>query len=618
MVTFREHIRTWVSPRNILASLLPAVVAAGVMVLCDAIDGNGYFAFSHTVRHALLLTGGMTLLFLLLLAVAPYARLPQKEKRGGDSRDADKARWYSRHAVLVETGIIFLCWLPWLIALYPANFLGDTLISIGWFTGTVDGAGNFLSDHNPILTVALFGGLAELGKLLHHVGLVFFVFVLVQAVCTCYAFARAVQYAYTEFGLRKVARNLALGFYALCPLFPVWCTYLSKDALFSPLFVLWCVHFVELVRTSGRSMASSREAVVFSLLTIAACLTKKLGIYILLPSIFIALICCAISRGGSDAFEGNVAHDGGVACSGAHGEGKTSGTSRVPVMRNVIISFVASAAVLLVLVPHVLLPILHVQPTERYETYSVQLQQTARYVADHPDDITPEEWSAIDRLLDGSDLSTRWVWYISDPVKYRISEPTDAYSDWLKAYLAEGLRHPLSYVQSYVALESGFGKSDLQIAVQMDSSFMSAYDASDIPDAYMSTGWSLKTGEMAERIYTKLASLPIVGLAHRCVVYTLVIPGFYVAALLASRRKKAWMWLIAVPFALTELGLWISPISITVLGSRYFLPLLYCGPWLFLLSMAMYASGSPADGESYGDDAPSKSASQASLSAAEA
>lgn len=612
MVTFREHIRTWVSPRNILASLLPAVVAAGVMVLCDAIDGNGYFAFSHTVRHALLLTGGMTLLFLLLLAVAPYTRLPQKEKRDGDSRDANKVRWYSRHAVWVETGIIFLCWLPWLIALYPANFLGDTLISIGWFTGTVDGTGNFLSDHNPILTVALFGGLAELGKLLHHVGLVFFAFVLVQAVCTCYAFARAVQYVYTEFGLRKVARNLVLGFYAVCPLFPVWCTYLSKDALFAPLFVLWCVHFGELVRTSWRSMASSRETVVFSLLTIAACLTKKLGVYILLPSLFIALICCAVSQNKSDALE-----DDGARSSARDGR-EIPGTFRVSAMRNVIISFVASAAVLLVLVPHVLLPILHVKPTERYETFSVQLQQTARYVADHPDDITPEEWSAIDRLLDGSDLSTRWVWYISDPVKYRISEPTDAYSDWLKAYLAEGLRHPLSYVQSYVALESGFGKSHLPVAVQMDSSFMSAYDGSDIPDAYISTGWSLKAGETAEQIYTKLSSLPIVELAHRCVVYTLIIPGFYVAALLASRRKKAWMWLIALPFALTELGLWVSPISITVLGSRYFLPLLYCGPWLFLLSMAMYASGLPADGESDGDDAPSKSASQASLSATEA
>lgn len=554
--------RITLSTRQCILAFIFASITGVIMSLCDAIDVHGYFNFNHAFGHTILLIGILTAVFVSLTLIGP---LIVSGKKASDARTTENL---SIRSVLLYTLIIFACWLPWLVALYPANFLGDTLISIGWFTGLLDGKPNMLSDHNPIFTVLLFGSLAQLGKIVHNTGLVFFVFVLIQAAVSATSFAISVEYLYKYTEVTKVFRNILITFYAICPLFPVWSTFIAKDTLFAPIFLLWLLYFIEIIRSDGKILSSTVHTFIFTFLTIYACLVKKLGTYILIPSIIAAIVYLFI-------------HNSKI---------HTSNKLDISVsLRNIVISAGISISIVIVLIPHLVLPLFQVKPSEHYEMLSVQLQQTARYLSDHPDDVTAQEYQAIDKLLDCSDLATRWQWFLSDPVKYRIKEPTNAYKDWRKAYISEGLRHPYSYLQTYVALESGFGKSDSTIAVQLDSSFMKDYDSSSIPDAYTSSGWSIQSGKFADHIYHAVERTPIFRPFFLCALYTLIIPMFYLYSIFAGNRKRSAAILFSIPLLLTEAGLWISPISIWVLGSRYLLPLLYAGPLFLAAALSAFA-----------------------------
>ncbi|MCI1666013.1 MAG: DUF6020 family protein [Atopobiaceae bacterium] len=565
------------------ALVVCAAMSAVVISLCDAVDGNGYL---HLGPAVLLQTLGLSLLLASVFLFARYvmSRTVARVTEGS----------LPRRKIIVCAGVMFLCWLPWLIALYPANYLGDTLISVGWFTKYIDGSSVLLSDHNPILTVLLYGSIATFGRdVIGDAGIAFFIYVLLQSFFCSLAFSLALVHAERRLGLPKVAAVFLFLIYALCPLFPVWNDFISKDSLYAPLFLVWLVYLVETLRTRGALLAKSRRRTLeFVLITILSCLVKKLGFYIVAGTLLVTVIWAFVH---------------------IRGTWRDDQTFRAGA-RRLVATLVFSAIVMMVLLPKIVFPLVGIQPSETYELYSIQLQQTARYVVDHGDDVTPEEHEAIDALLGYDDLADRCVWYLSDPVKYAIQEPTDAYGDWFKAYVAEGLRHPGSYFQTYTALESDFGKSDALMKTQLDSSFMGDYDASGIPEAYTSEGIFISTGEYAQKVYSAVESLPLVGVLFHNALYSLVIPFFLFGMIIESSRETRPIVLLAgVAVLLTLGGVWISPVSVWSLGNRYLLPLLYAAPYLICLAWmstshagSVESDGAIAGNESQRDSSASK------------
>lgn len=548
--------------RRGVAMLVVAAIASLVMALCNAVDPKGTLVLGWgTLGFFALATAILTAAFCLVCLIFTRAR-----SRAGEGRHANHLAEkrgvegrLDRRAIVICGIAIFACWLPWFIALYPVNFLGDTIISADWFVQWLGGANDVMSDHNPLFTVLLFGGIAWFGvHVLHDAGVAFFVFVLLQSALCALSFSLAVQHATQRLGVPRPLGRAALVFYALCPLFPVWNDFVSKDALFCPFFILWVVYLVEAVRTNG-SFMSRRRLVEFVVITLIACLAKKLGFYVMVGSLVVVLVHEVVTR--------------------RHSEGGAWRACPVWLVSTILIS----AFVMMVALPYVVLPALQVEKGETYEFLSIQLQQTARYVVDNPDDVTDEERAAIDNLLGYDDLAQRYTWYLVDPVKYAISEPTDAYPAWARAYLAEGLRHPWSYFQAYVALEAGFGRVNLPMDVQLDSSFMSPYDYVPMPEAYTSQGVFVTLGEKAEAVFKWVEGLPVIGFLFCAPLYSLIVPLFFLGVAFTSRGESRRLLLPLCPvIILTCLGLWVSPISIWALGSRYLLPLIFVAPLLLL------------------------------------
>ena len=104
------------------------------------------------------------------------------------------------------------------------------------------------------------------------------------------------------------------------------------------------------------------------------------------------------------------------------------------------------------LVFYLLFPSLGFTPSSRREAFSVPMQQIARCVRDHREDISEEEWQAIDRVLEADTIAARYNPYTADPVKetFRESATSEDIVTFVKTWLGIFVRHPDTYLQAFI------------------------------------------------------------------------------------------------------------------------------------------------------------------------
>ena len=532
-----------------------AIVASALIVACDSVDEAGTMQISAlTVLQFACLTG---LLWGVYVGLAScFARAHGKKEVAHDVVHPVQFsinNHFTFRYVLFGACIMLLLWLPWLLALYPCSLARDTIISIGWFLNTVHGSTGLIYDHNPVLTVYIFGAVAWFGRyVLNNVGLTFFLLVVCQSFLSCLSFTLVVLLARKRFHASKGFCTAFFLFFTLCPLFPIWNNFLSKDTLFAPPFLFFLSAYIEVVFSRGTCLSSPKWSILLAASALMACLTKKLGAYIVIGSALPTAIWLWW------VYERKI---------------------------RVFIAPVSCFIVIFILLPKVLFPLGGIREGEKYEAYSVPLQQTARFVLEYPDEVSGEERQAIDTLLGYDDLAARYSFWIVDPVKFRIQEPTEAYSNWLKVWVAQGLRHPMSYIRAYFALERGFGSSQTTIGVQLDSSFLRDFDDLGVLGDCLASREAFPLARDVLEFYLWFEGLPIVEVLFRTCMYGVVLP-FFVFGCSLSVRKGARLeaFSLILPVLLTLMGIWLSPISISVDGGRYLYPMVCMTPVLFLLS----------------------------------
>ena len=100
-----------------------------------------------------------------------------------------------------------------------------------------------------------------------------------------------------------------------------------------------------------------------------------------------------------------------------------------------------------------LLPALKISPGSDREWMGFFYQQTARYVRDYPDEVTVQEWEAIDGVLEYDKLAEAYNPITSDPVKfdaYRSEQTWKERKAYFKAWFQQFLKHPGVYVEASI------------------------------------------------------------------------------------------------------------------------------------------------------------------------
>lgn len=460
-----------------------------------------------------------------------------------------------KYAVYRIACVIFLCWLPVLIVLYPGTLINDTWGQLSQFIRWLGSDGSFkaMNDHHPIFDTVFMGALiVPLAKLTGNWHLAIFVYVILQACLTSFSFSYSVLYLRKKLGLDGICSFFLLLLYCVLPLYAASVQTVSKDALFSWIYVFFFVYFIEIVRTNGAVFQERSFFTKFILASIFCVLTKKVGIYVVLFSLIALLLA------------------------------KFDNKRKIKI---IIITMIVLLAGVMPLIRHVI----RAGAGDVCEMYSIPFQQTARYIKYHAKDVSPKEKAVLSRVLDYDRLAENYDPVNADPVKgYHDRGRTVDYIIYLKVWAAQLVRHPYTYVEAFQAMLSGwFSFWEYDPLMNMD--WHNQLDEKFIP------GWvtvrpefSGKTADAMQKAYHNLYQTPIWGIVLSYGLYAALLPVFALATALRNwNNRGVKYYLVLIPVLLSiGLGCWLAPVSIGLEGRRYLYPLTYTAP--LLLGWCMY------------------------------
>ena len=523
-------------------------------ILAIAFTASPFYISTGSCRFDLAFFFSALFLFVLFLFLAAVIRtfLERNFRIIPCGMGAASCPLVRKKAVFLLSFVIFFCWLPQLILLYPGTLFFDTFTELSDFAGFISNH-TCLRDNNPFFDTLLIGSaIVPLASATGRWHEVIFAYVLLQSFIMSVTFAYTLQYAYQKLNVGKNAACIMLFTYCFLPQYPLSAQTIGKDSISVWLFVLFAVAYMEMVRTDGQAMRERRFTVLFTILSIVLILTKKTNVIIVLFC-FLLLLCFL------------------------------KGTRK-----ELFTSFLCIIVVVYVALP-TLKTTLNIYPGGIQESFSLPFQMTARYVRDYPEDISEEEATVIDRVLTLEDLGERYDPLFADPVKgYQQKGSSADYKRYLHVWLSQGLRHPDAYFHAACAMISGWFSWEKYLP-QTDMDFHPQMDPDLFPEWLSSRGWSNDSAKALKSFYDNLYAVPLVTVIFTYGFYASILPAF-VAATVCRLWKKGGTkyWMATAPTALWLLGCWLSPSSIQREGLRYLYPVVFTLPLLLMWCVYIY------------------------------
>jgi hypothetical protein len=461
--------------------------------------------------------------------VAPHAAEPPRTATGR----------FSAQRILVRFAVIFLCWLPTLIAVYPGILFNDTIIQLAqWFGEPMYGYSSITadasySDHHPVFLMLVYGLIVQAGwSLFGDANAGLFTLVVIESLLSAATYGFALNYLERIQAPRMLVRVLFICWCAF-PLFAWFCAIPVKETAFSWLYLLFCIcvyEFSRSLQTSGRPQATSgppelrtrsrpyrpfrtwRWRLSFVAICLLLALTKKTGVYL------VVLVCLLL----------------------------------IILYREQIRLFLVAAALpaltIFLVLPRLFFPAFNISAGTPVEMLGIFYQQTARYVLDNPDDVSDDERQVIDELFGFETIGERYNPRNIDPLKgFGFLQGVEAWPNseqvgrYLKVYLAQGLRHPDAYLRALGALWSPwfYPQSYAQAGVfYLSENWIehAAWPPDTVPNYHRPEALTAVTSVFITIQFFVAALPPLIPL-YVPAFYLLLLPAFCWSLLLESRRR---------------------------------------------------------------------------------
>lgn len=416
-LTIRQAFRTSLDRRYKITSMALALVFSFSIII-----GSNIETFETTricsAATAIEIVGLLPIsysLFLLLLTFLNEKHpiiciAPSKEATEGKSRET------------LFSFLILAGWLPVFMAFYPGIYGYDSIYQTAQMLG-----GEGLSSHHPVIHTALinaclgFGinvlGQAEPGMAMYSV---------IQMLIMSFAFGSLTQVVWQR-SSSKPLTALTICWFALCPLNSLFAISCTKDVLFTGFLCLALSSWLKLAdATSTKHECKKRRRgyLSFALFATIALLLRNNALIAYLPSVAIIIATTSFSKKNS-------------------GHCGLKGALVAPILLCLVVTG-----------PVYSLAGVSKDTTIR-ESLSVPLQQMARTMVYHAEDLDNDERNYVNALIPG------WQNYqpgISDQVKGSLNTELLANDPncFCHMYVKIGLEHPITYTDSFLLNTVGY------------------------------------------------------------------------------------------------------------------------------------------------------------------
>ncbi|MCD8038360.1 MAG: DUF6020 family protein [Lachnospiraceae bacterium] len=539
--TVKEKLLAETGRREKLCGAITAFCFTGFMII-----GKAQIAepdLKYGLFAVLLFLGYMPFFYVAVLFLMYQIEAFSKKHTG--CRAGALTQWlFEKHVTAGAMLAVIICRLPYLAAFYPCSMSWDGGAQIACFWGT-----EAFTDHHPPLISFLYGAIARYSQEWGVPNIGMFMIPVIQTLLSAFAVAMVCGF-YKHFGLPYWIRWASLVYYAA---FTVWCIFdctVIKDTLYYPLTLLFALQLLYCVMDGDYFWGRKSNPAMLLISGILMMQTRNNGVFVLLFSIPFAL--CFV-------------------------KGK-----RIRLFAIAAAMLLANAAL-----NNGLYPALGVTLLEAKEdTYCIMFQQTAKYGQDYPEDVTEEERELLDTVFDYDEMVEVYNPQLADWVKncLRLSEASSAdhtnsefaalKSEYFKVWLAQLMRHPMSYVKTFLECSYGYyypearpykeGTGFYEAERNMLTSSMHAYRQIK----------QLAPARFVLQQLSKIEYLPGVGLLYRCGFYTWCV--LFAAMYLIAKRRYC-LLTAAVPPAVNILVCLISPVNTCI---RYAMPTMCMVPVL--------------------------------------
>lgn len=415
-----RSINNCIQKKQVLPALFSFIFAV-CMVFGRNLDRAGSVAFKSPFlwMQILLLTAGCT-----FLVHFSWNGLLKAEGR----KQGKKERPVRVKTFWVTAAVIFLCYLPVFLAVYPGFFVYDAQDELMQVITR-----NF-STHHPLIHVLLLGGVIQLVYKIsgsYNPGIACYTLFQMAALSLTYSYA--VCHMKKE-GMGKGAGTAAALYLGLFPTVVMFALCSAKDGLFAGMLLLIVLMLRELIKGPAEFFQKKSYIALLWGASLFMMLLRHNGFYAFLVFAVLFLLM--------------------------H---KTAGLSGY--LKKILLLFAGILAAYLV-INKGLTAVLHADDSEHQEMLTVPIQQMARVYAMEGDTLTEEEKSTLYELLPEEALK-RYSPKVSDGVKAAFNN--EAYEKdpgkYRKLWIGIGMKHPFAYLNAWFMTSYGFWYPDTVIDV---------------------------------------------------------------------------------------------------------------------------------------------------------
>lgn len=191
---------------------------------------------------------------------------------------------FQKHAFIKSLGLIILAWIPVFLAFYPGIFSYDSSVQLN------EVMNNSLSNGSPIAHTVIVGGCVKLGKFLFHsynTGIA--IYSIIQMILLASAFAFVIYY----FNKKKapfLLKIITLIIFMFLPTFSTMAITTTKDVFFASFVTMLFPFLMEMVTNTESYFKSKKKIIITIILILLTCIFRHNGYYsFLVLSIFLII-----------------------------------------------------------------------------------------------------------------------------------------------------------------------------------------------------------------------------------------------------------------------------------------------------------------------------------------
>ena len=459
---------------------------------------------------------------------------------------------FYKHPFLVSIIIIIVLWLPYIISFYPAILSPDPSYQIKQYFGIPNKYSDYsvmidpnvtITNHHPVIHTLLLGTSLKIGHIIGNDNLGLFIYSVIQILILSSVLSFTISYM-TKINTSYKYRILALLIYGLVPMFPLYAMSAVKDVIFSSLIILYIILIYHLIKNKDFKL-KAKHLIFMLILLIFIVLFRNNGFHVILLS-----------------FPFLIMFD-------------KKNLKKLLIVFILFLGFNYSYN-------NIILPGFKITPGSKREILSIPFQQTARYVKYH-DDLNNEEYEIYDKVLDMSDLASRYKPEISDPVKNKFNKYTteEDLNEYFKYWFKDLLKDPVLYVDATINNTYGYFypfKTNWYVYYK--------YDTRIVKDGFNYHYNSLNTSRnYLSSFADKFPYIPIIGLMSNIGFNTWIL-FFLITYLIYKKKYRGMIYLI--PSFVVLLVCVASPANTYF---RYAMPYIFAMPIIIGLFMN-YIKGS--------------------------